>query len=62
MVDITYRGKVPAEYLKDFPNVLEWYNACSEHKGIKENHDNELFKGMQAMAAGLYTTPVEKKE
>ena len=62
MVDITYRGKVPAEYLKDFPNVLEWYNACAAQKGIKENHDNDTFKGIQVMIAGLYTTPVAKKE
>ena len=61
MMDLTYHGKVPADYLKDSPKVLAWWNACSAHKGLKETHEHETFVGIQAFASGVYATPVEKK-
>ena len=61
LVVITYHGKVPAEYLKDYPKVLAWYNTVGAHKGIKETHDCDAMRGIQAFASGLYAAPVEKK-
>ena len=62
MNDFRFRGLDTADVLKDYPNVLAWFNACNEQKELKEANNGEELEGFITMIKEKWNNPVVPKE